>query len=145
MIKVFLLALILVLFTACGEGVLADGTLPENVIEIDDHAFATRVQDILLDAENYVGRAIRYEGIFWRFPIPDAHVDMVFRLMASCCSTLEIGFEVYLNDIEIPPNDTWVEVLGILEPFEYRGQTFFRLNVLTLEERPERGVDFIFN
>ena len=142
-LPIFLLTLLFTL-SAC-DGSAPAGDPLADILEIGDRFFATRIHDILFDPNRYVGRAIQYEGIFWRFPLPEGNLDMVFRLLSSCCTSMEVGFEVYLNEVARVPNDTWVEVLGILEPFDYQGQTFFRLQVISMEERPERGVDFVFN
>lgn len=124
--------------------VAAPQSVPDgDVIEIRERFFVTQVEDILLNASRYLGRTIRYEGIFRSFEWPPTGetIYFVMRLTRGCCSEEPIGFEVYLDDsIERPDDDTWVEVTGELK----RHEGTLMIRVVSLIEPDERGAALVF-
>lgn len=106
-----------------------------DIIEITDPGFDIRIKEIQLNRHEYLGRTIRYEGMFLSSYWEDEAVYFVVRFEGGCCGIH--GFEVYLNDIPRFDDETWVEVTGILEEFyvEDTGRYFMHLNVISLEER----------
>ena len=120
----------------------------DSIIEIGERMFMTQIQDIYLNANNFVGRTIRLEGIFninrwnesfWYFVIrngPD-----------GCCGTPgQIGFEVRWpeNRIEaFPENDSWVEATGVLRTYRDGPNQFLYLELTSLRVLNTRGLEFV--
>lgn len=142
----FLCILVALLLTACAGG----GTnIPEDgVIEIGERFFVMQVTEIQVNASDYLGRSIRFEGLFREeYSAPSStHFHTVTRNTYGCCGDDGVvGFEVYLpGNMELFPNDTWVSVTGELEEFEYEGMNFFRLRATELVET-EAGASFVSN
>jgi len=138
-IIVVMLIVMVSLLAGCGSG----GDSDYEVLEIGERFFITQVENILLNAGRYMGRTIRYEGIFTSFDwaAADETFDFVMRFMMGCCSEEPIGFRVYLDDIEPPPNDTWVEVTGELD----RIDGALMLRVISMTEPAERGAELVFS
>jgi len=114
--KVLSLFFIIIIAVSLLSGCSGD----DYIIEIDDSIFGFKVRHILLNPDDYVGRTVRYEGLFQTQHCPTTgSFYMVNRSMAGCCGgDGYIGFEVYLGDIEPPPNDAQVEVYGTFELYE---------------------------
>ena len=109
----------------------------DGIIEIEDWLFDAQVQRIKIFREDYLGRTIRYEGMFMSLVWEGETIYFVAREGGGCCGIN--GFEVYLNDIPRFDDETWVEVTGILEEFfvEALNNYILRLNVITMLEREE--------
>ena len=107
----------------------------DGIIEIADWGFDIQVQRIKIFRDDYLGRTIRYEGMFMSSIWEGESIYFVTREGGGCCGVN--GFEVYLNDIPRFDDETWVEVTGILEEFfvEEADRYFLRLNVITMLER----------
>jgi uncharacterized membrane protein YcgQ (UPF0703/DUF1980 family) len=107
----------------------------ENIIEITDPYFDEQVQQIKRNRNDFLGRTIRFEGMFSSFVWQGEIYFTVARGGAGGCCGMH-GFEVYLNEFSRFADETWVEVTGILEEFNVAGtpQTFLRLNVIELRE-----------
>jgi uncharacterized membrane protein YcgQ (UPF0703/DUF1980 family) len=108
---------------------------PDGIIDITDLNFDLQIQELQMNRHDFIGRTIRYEGLFMSTAWNDITLYFVARLLGSCCGVY--GFEVYLNEFSIVDNETWVEVTGVLEEFyvEALGQNVLRLNVTSLVER----------
>lgn len=120
-----------------------------DIVDIGDRFFATQVNDIILNSfDRYLGRPIRYEGLFWAayWEWSDRYYYHVIRHTYGCCGPYEtsVGFELYLGDIPAPPDDTWVKVLGILERSGGEGISHVRLRVVSLTP-VEAGLAFVSN
>ncbi|MCL2222938.1 MAG: hypothetical protein FWC20_11460 [Oscillospiraceae bacterium] len=107
----------------------------DYIIELQDPDFAMRLTEIQMRREYFLGRTIRFEGLFLSSSWGSETIYFVARLEGGCCGFH--GFEVYLNDFPELEDETWVEVTGILEEFyaDDTGQTFLRLKVIDLVER----------
>jgi len=115
----------------------ADVVLADDVIVITDINFGTQVENIQWNREQYLGRTIRYEGMFFSMHWQDEVVYVIAREEGDgCCGGIH-GFEVYLNNFASFDDETWVEVTGILEEFyvDDAEHPFIRLNVVALEAR----------
>ena len=138
--RILILFAVIVFLIGCSD---SDG---DGVVEIRDRFFITQVMDIHINADEYVGRTIRYEGIFltthWAATGEDYH--QVIRYVDDCCGDGGIiGFMIYLGDIEPLPDDAWVEVTGVLEWFEIGGFRFPRLAAVSVTEMSERGEEIV--
>ncbi|MCL2589028.1 MAG: hypothetical protein FWD84_06425 [Oscillospiraceae bacterium] len=121
-----------------------------DVLHIGDRFFATQINDILLNNfDRYLGRVIRYEGMFWSlyWEWTDRYYHYVIRYTYGCCGDHDssAGFELALGRTQPPPDDTWVEVTGILERSDGEGISHVRLRVISLVVLEERGLEFVPN
>jgi len=148
-LSIFLLLLLFavtLLLTGCsGEDILAFGS---DDIEITDRFFILQVQEIHSNVEEYLGRTIRYEGMFrsvhWA-PL-DRDYHYVIRYVDSCCGPGgSIGFEVYFEDGNISPvpENAWVAVAGVLDEYEEEGMYHLRLIVTSITALEERGQELV--
>jgi len=113
----------------------------DSALVIGDRFFVTQIMDIFMNPRRYVGRAIRYEGMFrtlvW-FSTTDNFA--VIRYTLSCCGEAQIGLRVLLPDGMKPfEDDTWVEVIGVVE--RSAGSPVVR--VTSMVETAERGARFV--
>jgi len=131
--------LIVLLLAGCSSSDDAD------ILEIGERFFVTQIEQIYLDPETYLGRTIRYEGIFFSTYWEGEHFHYVIRYtFDGCCGNDSMtGFEVLLNGIEPFPDDTWVEVTGVLEEYELDLHTILVVNATSVTEKPERGLEFV--
>ena len=139
--KIYLLLIIvcialLVGMSGCsGNGPTSQDIVEEYIIEISDYNFGVQVQEIQLSRHEFLGRTIRYEGMFMYSSWEDEIFYYVARAEGGCCGVY--GFEVYLNDIPSVGMETWVEITGVLEEFYVEGeeQAFLRINLVSMVER----------
>jgi len=129
-------AILLLALTSCsGE---EDG---RNVIVITERFFVNQLDEILLNHRAYIGRYVRYEGMFFTVPWDGYDFHIVYRYTIHCCGELDrVGFEVVMDDFEPFPNDAWVEVLGMVDTID----GFLVLRVISISELDERGSEFVF-
>jgi len=113
----------------------------ENIIVIGERFFATQMFEIFLNYRRYLGLAIQYEGIFYTMPWDGYDFHFVVRYTFGCCGNDGLlGFEVIMDGLEPLPDDTWVEVTGILE---FDGE-FLVLRAISITEMDERGAEVVF-
>jgi uncharacterized membrane protein YcgQ (UPF0703/DUF1980 family) len=107
----------------------------DYIIVLSDPNFAFQIQEIQWNRYDFLGRTIRFEGMFLSSFWEGETVYFVARIQSGCCGMH--GFEVYLNEFSRFEDETWVEVTGILEEFYVEGANhyFLRLNVISLVER----------
>ena len=148
--KFWILCLLLVvLLTGCSDIDLPFGDADEAVY-IPERFFVLQTQQIFLNSEEYLGRTIRYEGIFRSvfWPPTELYYHYVVRYTDDCCGGADgiIGFEVYFGDdniSETAEEDDWVEVTGILDEYEEDGVNHLRLIVTSIVVLDERGAEFV--
>jgi uncharacterized membrane protein YcgQ (UPF0703/DUF1980 family) len=120
---------------------------PENeIIKIPDDFFITNINDIYINAEDYLGKTIRYQGVYAEEQIPELNRTLryVYRYGPGCCGNDgNVGFEVVYDGDKYPNPDDWVEVTGILESYTEHGADFLRLQVCRIDVLPERGEEFV--
>lgn len=122
----------------------------DGLIYISEQFFASRINDIILnDFSSYLGRTIRYEGMFWSvyWEWTGQYYHYVIRYAYGCCGDhySSVGFELFLDGIAPPPDGTWVEVIGILERSDGDGISHVRLRLTSLILMEERGLEFVPN
>ncbi|MDR2932018.1 MAG: hypothetical protein LBV27_02820 [Oscillospiraceae bacterium] len=116
-----------------------------DVVSINERLFIAQTNDIYINAGDYMGKTIQYEGIFKT----DYWADMgrtfyyVIRYGPGCCGyDGEAGFEVAWEG-DWPKEDDWCEAVGILEEYEENGWPFLRLNLTSLTVLEERGAEYV--
>jgi len=140
--KIWITALILTAILILA-GCTADS---DGIIEIQDRFFINQVNNITLNHNQYLGRTIRYEGIFRSSfsMITNEDIHIVYRYVPGCCGPEGIiGFIVDLGDFAPLATDAWVEVVGVLEEIEDSLGTRIQLSLTTLTELDERGDEMV--
>ena len=139
-----LLVFIICLFalTGCSDNIAAQTS---DIMEIREKLFVAQTNDIYMNAADYLGKTIKYEGIFLadEYPDSDDKFYSVTRYGPGCCGLDGVvGFEI-IWDGEYPNDNDWVEVIGILEEYEYQDMKFLYLAVSSLTVKTERGSEFV--
>jgi uncharacterized membrane protein YcgQ (UPF0703/DUF1980 family) len=119
------------------------------VIEIKEKMFIAQTNDIYLNAEDYIGRTIRLEGLFKT----DSYDDLsktyrfVMRYGPGCCGNDgSAGFEVAWPDGQkrpYPKEDDWVRAEGTLRYYEEDGYPYLYLALASLSVERNRGAEFV--
>ena len=118
-----------------------------DVIEIREKLFIAQTNDMYLNPGDYLGKTIRYEGIYKSY-IPETGQEepwhYVIRYGPGCCGyDGEAGFEVRW-DGEFPQEDDWVEVTGTLHEEIYpSGLKVLYLEIASLAVKQERGQEYV--
>jgi len=118
----------------------------ENIVEIRERFFLTQMNDIFLNHERYLGRTLRYEGVFFHFYSEGRLYGYVIRHTHGCCGPDGmVGFVALMNDIEPPPANAWVEITGVLVKYEFETGTtpLLLLDAISITEMAERGRAFV--
>lgn len=111
----------------------------DKILEIKENFFVTQTNEIYFNAPDYLGRTIKYEGIFKIEEDDKQKLYAVIRYGPGCCGIdLNSGFEV-IWDQTYPKQDAWVEVVGVLEQYENEGLKFLRLRLSELRVLQKRG------
>ncbi|MDR0425504.1 MAG: hypothetical protein LBH39_08680 [Clostridiales Family XIII bacterium] len=127
---------------AASMGSVKDG----DIIDIGEKMFATQINEIYLNAEDYLGKTLRYQGMFQNQLWPETGVVYcyVVRNGPGCCGTdSNPGFEV-LWDSDYPKADDWVEATGVLEAYEEDGFDYLRVRLSSLEVMDARGAETVY-
>lgn len=124
------------------EDVDADG-----VIEIREKMFVAQTNEIFYNAEKYLGKTIKYEGIFTVYNDEETGktYHSVIRYGPGCCGVdANCGFEVtWGTDAEYPKQDDWVEAEGVLTSYSEDGFNYLQLNLTSLNILNERGAEYV--
>jgi uncharacterized membrane protein YcgQ (UPF0703/DUF1980 family) len=126
-----------------------DQTTPDNraeVVEISEKLFVAQSNDVYLNPDDYLGKTIRYEGVFVTFEYPEEVFHTVIRYGPGCCGIDQnCGFEVVWHDgQEVYVNEgDWVRVTGVLEDYDAYGYQQLRLSLISLEVLEVRGAEYV--
>ena len=130
---------------ASGEKKISSKYENTEIVEIKEKMFVAQTNEIYVNAGDYLGKTIKYEGIFKIFPgsEPDITYRTVIRYGPGCCGTDgDCGFEV-VWDKGYPEENDWVSVEGILEEYDEGGVKYLRLALNSLEIKTERGNEYV--
>ena len=132
-----------------------DNNEGDNVHHITERMFVTQINHIALNQRNYMGRTLRFEGIFRHMHWDGRDFFHVFRFGPGCCSPQdEIGFEVswdpnhqgfytITGEREYPNTGDWVEVIGELSRYEIFGFPILFIALSELNVLETRGAEFV--
>ena len=137
--KIVLLFALLLLLSGCSSD-------SDTIVEVPERFFITQITDIHMNADENVGRTIRFEGMFQTiyWPATGEYYHWVYRYVFDCCGNDgEIGFEVYLGDSEPFADDAWVEVTGVLEWYEVGAHRLLRVSATSIREMDARGLEIV--
>lgn len=116
-----------------------------DMVEIKEKLFIAQTNDIYLNPQDYLGKIIKYEGIFqiYEDAEPKYNYYSVIRYGPGCCGyDANAGFEVKWDQPYPQPND-WVEVVGVLEEYEQDGFPYLRLAIQSLTVMETRGQETV--
>jgi len=116
-----------------------------EVFEIREKLFVAQTNDIYYNALDYLGKTLKYEGVFSEFTDPETGETFysVIRYGPGCCGIdSDCGFEVKW-DKGYPAADDWVEAVGVLEEYEEGGFWYLRLALTSLTVLDERGAEYV--
>lgn len=155
---IILLIILMIMLAGCGskdestsvlddanaEAVVTEASVDKpssEVVEIGEKMFTEQVNDIYYNPDEYLGKTIKYEGVFETQEFEDStqNYSAVFRYGPGCCGDDGlVGFEV-VWDKEYPKQDDWVEVVGVLVNNEEGGYQRLQLLLDELTVLPTRG------
>jgi uncharacterized membrane protein YcgQ (UPF0703/DUF1980 family) len=137
---------------ALEERVRYENSGPQNkVIEIKEKMFIAQTNDIYLNAEDYLGKTIKLQGLFKQeeSDTRDTPYCFVLRYGPGCCGTDgNAGFEVAWSDSytlkpSYPKVDDWVEAAGELKYYDEDGYPYLYLALSSLKVLNKRGAEFV--
>lgn len=118
-----------------------------DMIEIKEKMFVAQTNDVYFNTADYLGKTFKYEGIFCRYDDVETGKTYysVIRYGPGCCGVdANAGFEVkWDGDMEYPKQDDWVEAVGVLEEYEENGDSYLRLDLISLKVLETRGAEYV--
>jgi uncharacterized membrane protein YcgQ (UPF0703/DUF1980 family) len=133
--------------TKTGKGV------EEQVVEIKEKMFIAQTNDIYLNAEDYMGKTIKLQGLFKKaqYETREAPYCFVLRYGPGCCGyDGNAGFEVAWEpegggsaEAEYPKEDDWVEATGRLKSYVEDDYPYLYIALTSLNVLDERGAEFV--
>ena len=140
-----LLSILCACFLLTGCIAASETPPPEDIVLIPEKLFIAQTNDIYYNSEDYLGKTIRYEGMFKTYGGYEGSEKYyaVVRYGPGCCGDDgSAGFEVTWKE-PYPKEDEWVEATGVLELYEENGTAYLRLALTELEVLPIRGAEFV--
>jgi uncharacterized membrane protein YcgQ (UPF0703/DUF1980 family) len=117
-----------------------------EVVEIKEKMFIAQTNDIYINKNDYLGKTIKYEGLFDQSTWRDngKTYRYVIRQGPGCCpgDAAAAGFEVVWDkdrDKGYPKKNDWVEAVGVLEEYDDDGVPSLRLALTSLKVLAKRG------
>jgi hypothetical protein len=120
----------------------------KGMIDIKEKMFLSQVNDVYLNANDYLGKTIKLEGIFKIDQGYEKAYYFVIRYGPGCCGyDGNAGFEVKWAKGKAqpyPPVDSWVEAAGELKSYEEDGfMQYLYLDLSSLKVLNKRGAEFV--
>lgn len=114
-------------------------------VEITDNYFIQATNDIYLNLGDYIGKTVKIEGLVYSYEDTDGSLlYAVVRNTPGCCGSdglagLDIRYEK-----DYPAEDTWVEVIGVIQSEKIWGEDTPVIYVQSITEK-EKGTSFVTN
>jgi uncharacterized membrane protein YcgQ (UPF0703/DUF1980 family) len=110
--------------------------------------FISQVNDVYLNADDYLGKTIKLEGLFKQAQGYDKSYCFVLRYGPGCCGADgNVGFEVAWANGKAqsyPAIDSWVEATGVLKTYEEDGYAqYLYLDLSSLNVLSKRGAETV--
>jgi uncharacterized membrane protein YcgQ (UPF0703/DUF1980 family) len=122
-----------------------DERIDGEIVDIREKMFIAQTNDIYLNAQDYIGKTIRYEGLFAEFQNLEtgATYYSVIRYGPGCCGIDgNSGFEIKWDGKYPEPHD-WVKVIGTLEEYEEGGSWYLQLRLDEINVLAVRGAETV--
>ncbi|MDR1788506.1 MAG: metal ABC transporter permease [Treponema sp.] len=123
--------------------------IPKDVIEIKEKLFIAQTNDVYLNADDYLGKTLKLEGLFKQQRSDRRNYCFVIRYGPGCCGyDGSAGFEVEWESknqpaVNYPADDTWVEAIGTLKRYEEDGVPYLYLALSSLRTPQKRGLEYV--
>ncbi len=117
-----------------------------DVIEIKEKMFVAQSNDVYINADEYMGKAIKWEGMFQQMTdTANGNVhNFVIRYGPGCCGyDANAGFEVRW-DGDLPEVNDWVEAVGTLGTYEENGTEYLYVQLQELNILEQRGEEYVY-
>jgi len=121
-----------------------------DIIVIKEKMFATQVQDVYNNAEDYIGKTIKLEGLFKQEqPYEGDPYCFVLRYGPGCCGfDGNVGFEIKWDETRaqpFPKEDAWIETIGVLKQYEEDGyDQYLYIDLISLNVLNKRGAEMVY-
>jgi uncharacterized membrane protein YcgQ (UPF0703/DUF1980 family) len=121
----------------------------DGIVEIKEKMFIAQTNDVYLNADEYLGRTIKLEGLFKyeQYAGIDTAYCFVLRYGPGCCGNDgNAGFEVAWDGDAPPPYpeaDAWVEAAGTLASYEEDGYPYLYISLSSLNVLEKRGAEYV--
>jgi uncharacterized membrane protein YcgQ (UPF0703/DUF1980 family) len=133
------------------ERIRYENTAPQKVIEIKEKMFIAQTNDIYLNSEDYLGKAVKLEGLFKleQYTGSESPHCFVLRYGPGCCGNDgNAGFEVawdgdYTLQPKYPAVDDWVEASGVLKTYEEDGYPYLYIALSSIKTLDRRGAEYV--
>ncbi len=116
-------------------------------IELTENMYVTYINEIYTNYEDYIGRTIKLEGMFTSeyYEPSDTTYEYVYRVGPGCCGNdgSMCGFE-FTWDGDMPSDNDWIEVTGVLDKYDLEGQTYLTLRAQSVNVKAERGAETLY-
>jgi putative membrane protein len=117
-----------------------------DIVEIGEKMFIAQVNDIYLNADDYLGKKIKLEGVFKQSTGEEPYY-FVIRYGPGCCGNDGlVGFEVAWDKEKAKPypaDDSWVEAEGVLKSYEEEGFQLSYIDLTSLNVLAKRGAETV--
>ena len=148
-IAALILAITAAVFTISCNKATETGVSDKKDVAITEKMFITQVNDVYLNADEYLGKTIKLEGIFKSEHYKDQAEPFCFVVrygLGGCCGVdANVGFAVKWNKENkqpYPAAESWVEAAGELKR-EKEGNYLY-LDLVSLSVLDERGREIVF-
>ena len=145
-----IVVLVVVVFLVLAFGTSLYGCDTGGEVVINENTFVMRINDIRMNMDHYLGRTIRYEGVFQAYGQDEETGEIYYRVVrqgfdAAGCCVVPVGFSVVWEDSneEYPDDDEWVEVVGVLGTVTRGGTVFLVIELESLIVLEERGNEIV--
>lgn len=102
----------------------------KEIITIEEEGFMELLTSIDLYTDNFIGKKIRMTGFVYREDDMLPNQFVISRLAMQCCSadTAPYGIMVESDTANQYPEDTWVEVTGVIGNTTYNNNTIMKID-----------------
>jgi uncharacterized membrane protein YcgQ (UPF0703/DUF1980 family) len=122
-----------------------------EILEIKEKMFIAYINDIYLNPGDYIGKTIKFEGLFKTEYYEDInkYYRFVMRYGPGCCGSdgnagFEVSWDQSSQDIVTPAVDDWVEAVGTVSLYEEDGYSFLNVAISSLTVKDERGSEYVY-
>ena len=121
----------------------------DDIVEIRERMFIAQLNDIYFNHNDYLGKTIKYEGMFTASTWEEMGQTYyhVYRQSPGCCGADgQAGFEVVWPDgsnESFPNENDWCEVVGTLDNYDEDGYIYLHIILDSLTVKNERGAEFV--
>lgn len=116
----------------------------EEIIEIKDEYFISATNDVYYNLDSYLGKTIKMQGLIYEYDIDGEKCYAVVRNSPGCCGNDGLaGLDIEYDGV-CPANDTWVEIVGVIDKEEWQNSYNPIVKIISMEEK-EVGQTFVTN